>query len=102
MTQTDAAPAAQDAQSGAVKYRLTGEVQGVGFRHHVKQNADNLGIRGWARNECDGSVTVLLHGENADKMYAALLQGPPGASVASLVELCVEENDNAAEGFAIC
>lgn len=104
MTEIASAPAAENAENantGAVKYRITGAVQGVGFRHYVKQKAEELGICGWAQNECDGSVTVFLRGDNADKMYAALMQGPPGANVKSLVELCIEDGDNADAGFAI-
>ena len=88
-------------ETAAKKYRLTGTVQGIGFRHYVKQNAEALGIDGWARNECDGSLTIFLHGGDTDKMYSVLMQGPPGANVASMVELCVEETDNTATGFAI-
>lgn len=101
MTEIASAAAAEDTKIGKVKYRLTGTVQGVGFRHYVKQKAEQLGIAGWAQNECDSSVTVFLCGDNADKMYAALMQGPPGANVKSIVELCIEESDNADAGFAI-
>ena len=98
------AQSAAAAQVATVKYRLAGFVQGVGFRHYVKKNADALGVFGWARNECDGSLTVLVCGgkEETDKMYSVLMQGPSGSSVASMVELQVEDGDApAGESFEI-
>lgn len=64
-------------------YRVTGTVQGVGFRHFVKQEADRLGIRGTVRNEPDGSVVVLAEGSASAlrTLEAALTQGPEGSSV---------------------
>ena len=29
--------------------RISGRVQGVGFRHFTRQNAQNLGIKGWVK-----------------------------------------------------
>ena len=44
--------------------RIFGDVQGVGFRFWAKQCADELGIKGFARNEKDGSVCVEAEGES--------------------------------------
>lgn len=43
--------------------RVTGTVQGVFFRKHTKETADLLGIKGWVRNERDGSVSIHAEGE---------------------------------------
>jgi acylphosphatase len=40
--------------------RVTGIVQGVGFRYRVKNIADSMGVNGMVRNENDGSVTIHL------------------------------------------
>ncbi|MFA5108786.1 MAG: acylphosphatase [Candidatus Micrarchaeia archaeon] len=40
--------------------KISGRVQGVGFRAHVRQIALSLKINGWARNEPDDSVLVLV------------------------------------------
>jgi acylphosphatase len=41
----------------------SGKVQGVGFRFTVKDIADQLGVRGWAKNLSDGRVEVLAEAE---------------------------------------
>ncbi|MBI4521036.1 MAG: acylphosphatase [Gemmatimonadetes bacterium] len=64
-------------------YRVTGVVQGVGFRFWTCRVAHQLGIRGTVRNCADGSVEVLAVG-NAGALRdfeARLRQGPPGSTV---------------------
>ena len=43
---------------------ITGKVQGVGYRYYVKLKAESLAIRGYVRNQLDGSVFVTVQGEN--------------------------------------
>ncbi|HVS79364.1 MAG TPA: acylphosphatase [Candidatus Paceibacterota bacterium] len=45
-----------------VEIILTGKVQGVYLRDYLKKRADELGVRGVARNEDDGSVSVIAQG----------------------------------------
>jgi acylphosphatase len=42
--------------------RVTGMVQGVGFRYWTARKADELGITGLVRNDDDGSVAVVAEG----------------------------------------
>lgn len=42
--------------------RVTGEVQGVGFRYRTRQQAEQLGLVGSATNRSDGSVLVVAAG----------------------------------------
>ncbi|MCD6568886.1 acylphosphatase [bacterium] len=47
-----------------MRKRITfkGKVQGVGFRITTFTIAHKLGIRGWVRNNSDGSVTMVVEG----------------------------------------
>ena len=47
-----------------------GRVQGVGFRYKLRYLAEKYSVTGWARNECDGSVSTELQGleEDIDKI----------------------------------
>ena len=47
-----------------VKIRVTGYVQGVGFRAYVRRHALRLGLRGYAKNMPDGSVEVVVQGDD--------------------------------------
>ena len=63
--------------------RVTGRVQGVGFRAATVRQAHLAGITGWVRNAADGSVEVLIQGnaEQVDRMLSWLHRGPPAARV---------------------
>lgn len=60
-----------------------GQVQGVSFRMATRRVAQSLGLRGWVRNELDGSVHVVAEGDEAAlrKLLAYLHEGPPAARV---------------------
>ena len=60
-----------------------GYVQGVGFRVWVARTASRAGLRGWVRNEPDGSVRCVAEGPrpDLDDLLARLRHGPSGAVV---------------------
>jgi acylphosphatase len=65
---------------------VRGRVQGVGFRYFVVEKARSLGLRGYARNESDGSVEVLAQGPRPalEQLLALLRRGPSGAHVSEV------------------
>ena len=70
----------------SVKLRITGRVQGVGYRAWALQIASRLGLRGWVRNRRDGSVEALVIGDEpaVNRMVEACREGPFGAGVADV------------------
>ncbi|MCX6664863.1 MAG: acylphosphatase [Euryarchaeota archaeon] len=46
-----------------VHVRISGKVQGVFFRAHTKQKAEQIGITGWVKNTSDGKVEAVFEGE---------------------------------------
>jgi acylphosphatase len=65
-------------------YRVTGRVQGVGFRWWTRSLAVRLGVTGTVRNLPDGTVAVHARGtdDQLRRLAAQLAQGPPVAHVA--------------------
>ncbi len=84
------------------RFRVSGRVQGVGFRYATLDEARRLGLDGWVRNLPDGRVEVLARGEAArlDQFYHWLLQGPPAARVTGVERMC-ETTVNLSTGFHI-
>jgi acylphosphatase len=66
--------------------RVTGRVQGVGFRWWVQRQAEALHLVGWVMNADDErSVELVAEGdtEALDELGKRLAIGPPGARVDS-------------------
>jgi acylphosphatase len=68
---------------GSFRARVSGRVQGVGFRWSAVSEARRLGLRGRVRNAADGSVEVEAEGVAGSlaDFLAWLRRGPPGAWV---------------------
>lgn len=67
--------------------KIIGEVQGVFFRKSTLQKAKELDIKGWVRNEPDGSVLAEIEGHQQAVMVmeAWLKTGPKKAKVEKLL-----------------
>jgi acylphosphatase len=65
---------------------VEGRVQGVGFRWFVRQEARRLGLAGWVRNVSDGTVELLVGGEESAvrRLLEHVAVGPDAAEVASV------------------
>lgn len=70
------------------RWSVVGKVQGVWFRASTKNQAQALGISGWARNMDDGSVEVIAFGTQAalNELGEWLKQGPEKAEVKHISE----------------
>ncbi|MGV4795577.1 acylphosphatase [Rhizobium sp. F40D2] len=70
----------------AVRVRVSGRVQGVGFRIWTREEALRLGLTGWVRNEVDGSVAALIAGSDIaiSTMIERFSRGPAGATVSGV------------------
>ena len=84
----------------AVRLRINGCVQGVGYRAWAVQTAARLGIRGWVRNCRDGTVEALLIGDApaVAAMIEACRHGPRAATVRDVA--LSEAEDDGSTGFA--
>ena len=62
---------------------ITGKVQGVGFRDFTQFNANQLGIKGYAKNLANGKVEVVAEGEKLQlsELVKKLWQGPRSSKV---------------------
>ena len=63
--------------------RISGRVQGVGYRASLMGVAEQLGLKGWVRNCRDGSVEAVVQGpaQAVEDLGAWARQGPPHARV---------------------
>ncbi len=70
----------------SVRLRITGRVQGVGYRAWMMRQASAAGLRGWVRNRADGSVEALVIGDEdrVSAMIEACREGPFGARVSNV------------------
>jgi len=67
-------------------FRVTGRVQGVGYRWWARSQATGLGLVGTVRNADDGSVEVQARGSDHAllELERLLGEGPPHARVAAV------------------
>jgi acylphosphatase len=65
------------------RYVVKGRVQRVGFRFFVEEAARREGVRGYVRNQHDGSVEVMAEGDLDAllRFEMAVRRGPAGARV---------------------
>jgi acylphosphatase len=83
-----------------VRLRITGAVQGVGYRIWATRTAATLGVRGWVRNRRDGSVEALATGpsETLAGFVEVCRQGPRAAQVMTVS--VAEAEDDGSRGFS--
>jgi len=69
------------------KIKVTGVVQGVYFRALTREKANALGLKGFVRNETDGSVYLEAEGDDVqlETLIQWCWQGPPRAKIEKVV-----------------
>ena len=83
------------------RVRVTGRVQGVGFRESCRREARRLGVSGVVGNRGDGSVEAVFEGSApaVEQMVAWCRQGPRSAHVREVVVTVERPTDDV--GFGI-
>jgi acylphosphatase len=68
--------------------KITGKVQGIFFRQHIKGLAETLGVVGWVKNMADGSVEVGAEGESRalTTFVRSCKEGHQGADIQHVTE----------------
>ena len=68
------------------RVRVSGAVQGVGYRVDTLRRAQSLGVAGWVRNLPDGAVEAVFEGneDGVDSMVDWSRNGPAGAVVSDV------------------
>ena len=88
-----------------IRYRikiLGNPVQGVFFRDYLLQKAEELMVTGWAANESDGSVAVVVEGpKNQAVALAEACQSGPSRANVEKVEITEEPYTGEFGEFAI-
>lgn len=84
----------------SIRLRVSGRVQGVGYRDWVLRRAQAAGVRGWVRNLTNGTVEAHVEGERnpCDRFVAQCREGPRAARV-TRIEIERTAPDAALTGF---
>lgn len=85
-----------------LRIRVFGDVQGVFYRHFAKEEANKFNIKGWIRNDPDGSVFIVAEGEekDVDQFLERCKEGTPMATI-DKVDVNLEEFVGDMETFEI-
>ena len=69
-----------------ISIKVSGRVQGVYYRASTHEEAQRLGLKGFVKNEPDGSVYIEAEGDDAvlNALVAWCKQGPPAARVTNV------------------
>ena len=72
-----------DAAAQRLEARISGQVQGVGYRIFARRQALALGLRGYTRNLPDTTVEVVAEGPPPalERLLTELRRGPSAATV---------------------
>jgi len=85
-----------------VRVKIYGKVQGVFFRANTQEKAKALGVKGWVKNNSEGTVSAIFEGEDevVDQIVEWCKHGPEVAQV-DKVEAREEKYTGEFESFEI-
>lgn len=88
------------AEHTTIHLRISGRVQGVGYRAWVLRTARKLNLSGWVRNLTDGTVDAVAQGpvDAVNQLIADCHAGPTLARVTAVDTIPVE-NAERFDGF---
>lgn len=75
-----------------LRITVTGLVQGVFFRANTLEKAKSLELKGFVRNEADGSVLIEVEGDD-DNLQALVDWAHSGSEGAQVSDVQVKEGD---------
>jgi acylphosphatase len=82
--------------------RISGRVQGVGFRAFVVRKGRGMGLTGFVRNNHDGTVDVTACGRKSDlEAFYDYLSAGPVASRVDDIEIRWSRDDNPLRTFDV-
>ena len=72
-------------------FRVIGRVQGIGYRRWATDAATKLGLSGWVRNMSDGSVEIMVQGDQEviNQFLQKCLKGPAFSMVLGIQPVVV-------------
>lgn len=84
-----------------VSVAIRGQVQGVGYRYWLRQQAKIVGVNGWVRNQSNGAVEAYFAGDSrrVEELLALCWRGPAEAKIDGIDVR--ETADEDASGFHI-
>ncbi|WP_404452778.1 acylphosphatase [Virgibacillus necropolis] len=82
---------------------VSGIVQGVGFRYATKQSADVLNLKGWVKNNADGTVQIHVDGESdqIQKFIIAIKNNPTQFAQVNHIHVTELDNKETYQDFTI-
>lgn len=83
-------------------YRISGEVQGVGFRYRAQYAAQSLDLTGWVTNLDDGTVEMEAQGraDNLDALMPTIARESRWIKIED-IDMTVVPVEHAERGFRV-